>query len=88
MEKCQFDINRYYQPESTTRMDQRKKEKYDEALEEFTRLEKLRDEVVKKMLDVTVFFTSLNLLYYTYEKYWFDEFMPEIRNCTSMCWSL
>jgi len=32
---------------------------------------------------VTVFFTSLNLLYYTYEKYWFDEFLPEIRNCTS-----
>jgi hypothetical protein len=25
----------------------------------------------------------LNLLYYTYEKYWFDEFLPEIRNCTS-----
>jgi len=25
----------------------------------------------------------LNLLNYTYEKYWFDEFLPEIRNCTS-----
>ena len=37
---------------------------------------------------VTVFFTSLNLLYYTYKKYWFDEFLPEIQNCTSMCWSL
>ena len=34
-------------------------------------------------IPVTVFFTSLNLLYYTYEKYWFDEFLPEIRNCTS-----
>ena len=33
--------------------------------------------------NVTVFCTSLNLLYYTYEKYWFDEFLPEIRNCTS-----
>jgi hypothetical protein len=51
MEKCQFDIDRCYQPESRTMMDQRKKEKYDEALEEYTRLEKLRDEVVKKMLD-------------------------------------
>ena len=42
----------------------------------------------ERLCCVTVFFTSLNLLYYTYEKYWFDEFLPEIRNCTSMCWSL
>ena len=33
-------------------------------------------------LIVTVFFTSLNLLYYTYEKYWFDKFLPEI--CTEL----
>ena len=47
-----------------------------------------RDAESKTTVTVTVFFTSLNLLYYTYEKYWFDEFLPEIRNCTSMCWSL
>ena len=50
LEKCQVDINRYYQPEST-RLDQRKKAKYDEAVEEYKQLEELRDEVIKKMLD-------------------------------------
>jgi len=42
MEKCQIDINRYYQPESA-RQDQRKKAKYDEAIEEYDRVKKLHD---------------------------------------------
>jgi len=43
MEKCQIIIDRYYQdPEA---------EQQDQALEDYTKLEKLRDEVVKKMLD-------------------------------------
>jgi len=50
MEKCQIDIDRYYQdPEAD--QDQVAQQKYDEALEEYARLEKLRDEVVKKMFD-------------------------------------
>ena len=51
MEKCQIDIDRHYQDPETEMQDHRVQQKYDEALEEYTRLEKLRDEVVKKMLD-------------------------------------
>jgi hypothetical protein len=51
MEKCQNDIDRYYQDPESERQDQMRKAKYDEAVEEYAKLEKLRDEVVKKMLD-------------------------------------
>jgi hypothetical protein len=51
MEKCQIDFDRYYQDPEAEAQDQRVQQKYDEALEEYARLEKLRDEVVKKMLD-------------------------------------
>ena len=48
MEKCQIEIDRYYQdPEDD--QDQVKSRKYDEAVEKYAKLEKLRDEVVKKM---------------------------------------
>ena len=51
MEMCQIDIDRYYQdPEDD--QDQVKSCKYDEAVEKYAKLEKLRDEVVKKMLDI------------------------------------
>ena len=51
MEMCQIDIDRYYQdPEDD--QDQVKSCKYDEAVEKYSKLEKLRDEVVKKMLDI------------------------------------
>jgi hypothetical protein len=51
MEKCQIDIDRYYQDPEAEHQDQRKKQKCDKALEDYTKLETLRDEVVKKMLD-------------------------------------
>ena len=51
MEKVQADIDRYYQDPETEDQDQRKQEKYDKALDDYSELEKLRDEVVKKMFD-------------------------------------
>jgi hypothetical protein len=51
MERCQINIDRYYQDPETEDQDQRKQEKYDKALEEYAKLEKLRDKVVKKMFD-------------------------------------
>jgi len=53
MEKCQIDIDRYYQDPEAEQQDQRSQQKYDKALEDYTKLEKLRDEVVKKMLDLS-----------------------------------
>ena len=51
MEQCQIDIDRYYQdPEDD--QDHTKSRKYDEAVEKYAKLEKSRDEVVKKMLDI------------------------------------
>jgi N-acetylmuramoyl-L-alanine amidase CwlA len=51
LEKCQIDIDQYYQPESATRQDQRKKAKYDEAMKEYDRVKKLCDEVIQKTED-------------------------------------
>ena len=51
MEKCQIDIDRYYQDPEEDDQDQRTQQKYDKALEDYANLEKKRDEVVKKMLD-------------------------------------
>ena len=51
MEKYQIDIDRNYQDPDALAPDQRRKSRYDAALEEYTKSEKLRDEVVKKMLD-------------------------------------
>jgi len=51
MEKCQIDIDRYYQDPETEMQDQRVQQKYDKALENYAKSEKSRDEVVKKMLD-------------------------------------
>ena len=53
MEKCQIDIDRYCQDPEAEQQDQRSQQKYDKALEDYTKLEKLRDEVVKKMLDLS-----------------------------------
>ena len=56
MEQCQIDIDRYYQdPEDD--QDRTKSRKYDEAVEKYAKLEKSRDEVVKKMLDIFRHFT-------------------------------
>ena len=52
MEKYQIDIDRNYQDPDVLVSDQRRKSRYDAALEEYTKSEKLRDEVVKKMLDI------------------------------------
>jgi len=52
MEKYQIDIDRDYQDPDVLVSDQRKKSRYDAALEEYTKSEKLRDEVVKKMFDI------------------------------------
>ena len=36
-----------------------------------------------------VLVSNCNPVLYYFEKYWFDEYeLPEVRNCTSMCWSL
>ena len=51
MEKYQIEIDRYYQDPDALVPDQRRKSRYDTALEEYAKSEKLRDEVVKKMLD-------------------------------------
>jgi hypothetical protein len=50
MEKFQVDIDRNYQDPEAMTQDQRMKNRYEAALEEYTKSEKLRDEVVKKML--------------------------------------
>ena len=56
MEQCKIEIDRYYQdPEDD--QDQVMSRKYDEAVEKYAKLEKLRDEVVKKMLDIFRHFT-------------------------------
>ena len=56
MEQCQIDIDRYYQdPEDD--QDQVMSRKYDEAVEKYAKLMKLRDEVVKKMFDIFRQFT-------------------------------
>ena len=56
MEQCQIDIDRYYQ-DLEDDQDQVKSRKYDEAVEKYAKLEKLRDEVVKKMFDIFRQFT-------------------------------
>jgi len=56
MEQCQIEIDRYYQdPEDD--QDQVMSRKYDEAVEKYAKLMKLRDEVVKKMFDIFRQFT-------------------------------
>ena len=58
MEKVQADIDKSYQPEEDDQ-DQRTQQKYDKALEDYSKLEKLRDEVVKKMLDTFHIFDDI-----------------------------
>jgi hypothetical protein len=51
MEKFQVEIDRNYQDPDALAPDQRRKSRYDAALEDYTKTERLRDEVVKKMFD-------------------------------------
>ena len=76
MEKCQIDIDRYYQDPEAEDQDQRAQQKYDVALEEYARLEKLRDEVVKKMLDTFRHFIHENV------RHIFDDILSSKLNVT------
>ena len=76
MEKCQIDIDRYYQDPEAEDQDQRAQQKYDVALEEYARLEKLRDEVVKKMLDTFRHFIHENV------RHIFDDILSPKLNVT------